>query len=192
MSKARHILFLVTAILVSACAATVPESALKLPPESLQERQIQTRRFDGINEADLLSACAGVLQDLGFNLDEAEAPLGLIVASKNRSAMEPASATVKRLLDMQRRLEDRLAAVGFPKEKRSFKAHLTLGRIRQSVDAGIIGRAAGKSSFIRKMSLTSLACLAVIGPRGSSGRFPNNAVISRAMPRENSSHGGFL
>ena len=100
MSKARHILFLVTAILVSACAATVPESALKLSPESLQERQIQTRRFDGINEADLLAACAGVLQDLGFNLDEAEAPLGLIVASKNRSAMEPASATVKRLLDI--------------------------------------------------------------------------------------------
>ena len=45
------------------------------------------------------------------------------------------------LLDLQRRLEDRLATVGFPKEKRSFNAHLTLGRIRPAVDPKILGRA---------------------------------------------------
>lgn len=34
------------------------------------------------------------------------------------------------LFALQRNLEDRLAAVGYPKEKRSFKGHLTLGRFR--------------------------------------------------------------
>ncbi len=45
------------------------------------------------------------------------------------------------LLNLQRNLADRLATVGFPKEKRSFKAHLTLGRIRQAVDPSEIGQA---------------------------------------------------
>jgi len=45
------------------------------------------------------------------------------------------------LLELQRNLEDRLATVGFAKEKRSFKAHLTLGRIRQAVDPNTLGRA---------------------------------------------------
>ena len=45
------------------------------------------------------------------------------------------------LFDLQRNLEDRLAVVGFPKEKRAFKAHLTLGRIRDAVHPDIAGRA---------------------------------------------------
>ncbi len=45
------------------------------------------------------------------------------------------------LLNLQRNLEDRLATVGFPKEKRSFKAHLTIGRIRQAVNPSKIGQA---------------------------------------------------
>ena len=45
------------------------------------------------------------------------------------------------LLNLQRNLEDRLATVGFPKEKRSFNAHLTLGRIRQAVNPNILGQA---------------------------------------------------
>lgn len=36
----------------------------------------------------ILSACAGLLQDLGFNIDESETKLGLIVASKQRSAVD--------------------------------------------------------------------------------------------------------
>lgn len=87
-------------IMLYGCATTVPEEALRLPPQSLADRQIQTRRFDGVSEAELLSACAGVLQDLGFNLDEAESTLGLLVASKQRSAYEPTQATMAKLLDI--------------------------------------------------------------------------------------------
>jgi hypothetical protein len=90
----------VLALALSACQTTPPPAVLALPPESLADRQMQTRRFDGITEADLLAACAGVLQDLGFNLDESEAPLGVIVASKQRSAREPTKAKLYWLLDL--------------------------------------------------------------------------------------------
>ena len=75
-------------VLVSGCEQTIPKDALKLSPESLSQRQAQTRHFDTTDEAMLLSASAAVLQDLGFNLDESETELGLVVASKDRDATE--------------------------------------------------------------------------------------------------------
>ena len=74
------------AIALGGCAS-IPKDALILSPDSLERRQLQTRRIDGISEKDLLSASAGVLQDLGFNIDESETKLGVIVASKDRSAV---------------------------------------------------------------------------------------------------------
>jgi hypothetical protein len=67
--------------------ASIPEDALILSPDSMERRQLQTRRIEGIDESGLLSASAGVLQDLGFNIDESETRLGVIVASKDRSAV---------------------------------------------------------------------------------------------------------
>jgi hypothetical protein len=78
------------AVLVAGGCATIPPDALVLSPESLELRQLQTRRIDGIGEKALLNASAGVLQDLGFNIDESETKLGVIVASKDRSAMNAA------------------------------------------------------------------------------------------------------
>jgi hypothetical protein len=60
--------------------------ALTLQPEALEQRRIQTRRFETTNEHELLTASLEVLQDLGFAVDETEPELGLIVASKNRDA----------------------------------------------------------------------------------------------------------
>jgi hypothetical protein len=67
---------------------TPPESAMALSPDSLKLRQLQTRRVEGIDEKALLAASVGVLQDLGFNIDESETQLGVIVASKKRSAID--------------------------------------------------------------------------------------------------------
>jgi hypothetical protein len=77
-------------LLISAGCATIPDDALVLAPDTLERRQLQTRRIDGISEKNLLAASAGVLQDLGFNIDESETRLGVIVASKDRSAFTPA------------------------------------------------------------------------------------------------------
>jgi starvation-inducible outer membrane lipoprotein len=73
-------------ILLTGCQ-TIPKDALTLSPESLKQRQIQTRKYETKDDAKILAACAGLLQDMGFNLDESETELGVIVASKKRSAV---------------------------------------------------------------------------------------------------------
>ena len=76
------------ALIVTGCKETIPPEALKLSAQSLEDRQAQTRRFDTSDETKLLMASAAVLQDLGFNIDESETKLGLIVGSKVRDATE--------------------------------------------------------------------------------------------------------
>lgn len=73
---------------LAACGERIPQDALSLSPESLQRRQLQTRVFDTADEAHILAASAGVLQDLGFTIDESETDLGVIVGSKRRDARE--------------------------------------------------------------------------------------------------------
>ena len=79
-------LFVVSLFFITGCQ-TIPKDALTLSPESLVQRQMQTRKYETKEEAKILSACSGLLQDLGFNLDESETKLGLITASKMRSAV---------------------------------------------------------------------------------------------------------
>lgn len=84
MKKVLALLF-VCIFLVTGCQ-TIPKDALTLNPKSLAERQMQTRKYETKDEVKILSACAGLLQDMGFNLDESETKLGLITSSKMRSA----------------------------------------------------------------------------------------------------------
>jgi hypothetical protein len=85
--------------LLAAGCSTVPDQSMELSPESLKLRQLQTRRIEGIEENALLAASAGVLQDLGFNIDESETRLGVIVASKDRSALDLGDAAEDLLVD---------------------------------------------------------------------------------------------
>jgi len=68
----------------------IPKNALAMNKATLEDRQVQTRQFETNDEAKILAACASVLQDLGFNLDESETELGLLVASKEREALDGA------------------------------------------------------------------------------------------------------
>lgn len=79
------------AVLVSAVLTgckTIPEDALALKADSFANRQLQTRKYDTLDEKNLLSASAAVLQDLGYNLDESETALGVLVGSKSRDATD--------------------------------------------------------------------------------------------------------
>lgn len=76
------------------CAAHIPKEALQLSQESLQVRQMQSRRFVTMDEAKLLNASAALLQDMGFNIEEANAPLGVLVGFKERSAVTAAQVTL--------------------------------------------------------------------------------------------------
>ena len=80
-------LLLTVSLLLSACVTT-QKDALKLSPTSLAERQLQTRVYEDIGEAEILSACVAILQDLGVTITEVETELGLIVGEKMRDAKE--------------------------------------------------------------------------------------------------------
>lgn len=64
----------------------MPINSFVVTPELLKQRQIETRRYDGAKEEDLLVASSNALQDLGFNLDNSETKLGVLTASKQRDA----------------------------------------------------------------------------------------------------------
>lgn len=79
-------------VVLAACqqTSTVKQqsAALTLASESLAQRQMQLRRFDTKDDRALLAAASGVLQDLGFAIEESNAATGLIVGSKERDAVE--------------------------------------------------------------------------------------------------------
>jgi hypothetical protein len=79
--------------LLQGCVPTVPPDALALQPEALTLRRLQTRRFETGDEKEILRASLGVLQDLGFEIDESETKLGVLVASKDRDATDAVQIT---------------------------------------------------------------------------------------------------
>lgn len=81
------IIVLVLVLSVLGCQNKVPPEALKLSEQSLKFRQLQTRYYDACEQT-VLSASAAVLQDLGYNIDEAASDLGVIVCSKQRDAKQ--------------------------------------------------------------------------------------------------------
>lgn len=83
---------------LAGCALQVPRDALQLPADAAAMRSLQTRRFDGLDEGRMLAASTAVLQDLGFTIDEGETSFGLVVASKERTAINEAEVTTAWLL----------------------------------------------------------------------------------------------
>ncbi len=65
-----------------------PVDFFQLTTESLKNRALQTRIFETANEKELLSASAAFLQDLGFQIEESEVEMGILRATKERSARE--------------------------------------------------------------------------------------------------------
>ena len=70
------------------CKQTIPKEALALSADSLKLRQLQTRRFETNRDTRVVRATVGVLQDLGYNLEETESTLGIVTGSKDRNAVE--------------------------------------------------------------------------------------------------------
>ncbi len=68
--------------MLGGCAASIPKAALRLPESTLDVRSIQTRTLAASSEIDILTATIAVLQDMEFNVERIEKPLGVITASK--------------------------------------------------------------------------------------------------------------
>lgn len=87
------LIFVLCIALLGGCN-TIPKDALVLSPQTLSDRQMQTRRFETSDSQQMITAASAVLQDLGFVLEEAEVPLGLLVGSKTRDATSAGQVTM--------------------------------------------------------------------------------------------------
>ena len=95
------LLGVVLVILLSGCAtAKVPKNALRLEESTLEVRSIQTRKLAAPSEAAILTATIAVLQDMEFNVDRIEKPLGVISASKVSDADDAGEKAGLFLLDL--------------------------------------------------------------------------------------------
>jgi hypothetical protein len=77
----------VAALATGGCIAPTPEQqagALTLRSSAFDSRQIQARRYDMHDESGLMAATLGVLQDLGYTINETSAGAGVITGSKDR------------------------------------------------------------------------------------------------------------
>jgi hypothetical protein len=77
---------MIFSIFVITGCASIPKDAFKLSTASLEDRQMQSRRFSTLDDKLLLSSGASVLQDLGYNIDESNVVLGVLTASKKADA----------------------------------------------------------------------------------------------------------
>jgi hypothetical protein len=84
-----RVAFLCLIVLLVGCpSTTIPKDALILTPSSLADRQLQSRVYEDVSEADILSASVGIIQDLGAKITETETDLGLVVGEKMRDATD--------------------------------------------------------------------------------------------------------
>jgi len=90
---------LIFCFFVAGCATVVPKGFLKPSDDHLERRQLQMRHYDTSDEENIMASVAGVIQDLGFTLDESETKLGLICASKNADATDGGQIAVAVLFD---------------------------------------------------------------------------------------------
>ena len=74
---------------LAACTHNIPRDAMALSPDSLRDRQLQTRIFETADEKMLLTASAAVLQDSGYTIEESEISCGVIVSSRDRDVTNP-------------------------------------------------------------------------------------------------------
>jgi hypothetical protein len=71
--------------LVSSCGSTQPDY-FSPSQASVAARKMQARVYPSVDEGDVMSAAAAVLQDMGYSIDAVEFQLGVISASKRADA----------------------------------------------------------------------------------------------------------
>ena len=91
--------FIAVGLLIG-CTATIPKEALRLPESTLDIRSIQTRTFVAPSETEILAATIALLQDMEYNIERIEKPLGVITASKVSDADSAGEKTGLFILDL--------------------------------------------------------------------------------------------
>ena len=80
MSRLLRIFPLLGAFVLVSCAMSPPD--ITGAGTQLETRQIQTREYDTLDKAMTLRSVIATLQDLGFTIDQADADLGVVTATR--------------------------------------------------------------------------------------------------------------
>ena len=80
MSRSIQLLPLLGLLLLAGCATT-PANVAGTGTQ-LETRQIQTREYDTLDKAMTIRSVIATLQDLGFTIDQADAELGTVTATR--------------------------------------------------------------------------------------------------------------
>lgn len=81
MSRPRRLMLLLGLLALAGCATTTPTN-IAGGGTQLETRQIQTREYDTLDKAMTMRSVIATLQDLGFTIDQADAELGTITATR--------------------------------------------------------------------------------------------------------------
>jgi hypothetical protein len=80
---------------IAGCATTTPVD-LSGTNTQLETRQMQTRQYDTLDKTLTMRSVVATLQDLGFTIDQADAELGTITATRYHQATMRMTVTVVR------------------------------------------------------------------------------------------------
>lgn len=128
---------------IAGCA-TLSDDAFLVTESRLEKRALESRRYDGISEMDLLSACTQVFQDLGFGLENSEAGLGVITANKQRDAGSGIQVQTGVLFGIGSAMGMGISLGGAADKEQTIRASLV---VRPALDSK--GKALAKSHFVR-------------------------------------------
>ena len=139
-----------------------------------------TLKFLGdINNEDIKKAGDAIISTAGENASMSLGAKGIGFfpgVKRSRVIWTGIAGQTKELRDLQKTLDGKLETVGFPKEKRPFKGHLTIARIKRKIDAGRLVDA--MKEFGRFESKTFMADEVVLF---KSELKPSGAVYSKLM-----------
>ena len=81
MSRSQQLMALLCLLSLAGCATTTPINIAGAGTQ-LEARQIQTRQYNTLDKAMTMRSVIATLQDLGFTIDQADAELGTITATR--------------------------------------------------------------------------------------------------------------
>ena len=81
MSRPQRLVLLLGLLSLAGCASTTPTN-IAGGGTQLETRQIQTREYATLDKAMTMRSVIATLQDLGFTIDQADAELGTVTATR--------------------------------------------------------------------------------------------------------------
>ena len=103
MNKRNGLLILSLCLVLQACVSPqkkAPKELLSLTDSQMKIRSFQTRTFEVADQNKVLRGVVAALQDLGFIIERANAPMGLVTAGKfatgGRSGFVELTVTVRK------------------------------------------------------------------------------------------------